>query len=68
MTPEPDSQRVVRRAWRSAQRLGAELDVLWVADHEPSDVEREQLEALRRLASMLGAHLLVETRRRRRAR
>ena len=60
VTPEPDSQRVVRRAWRSAQRLGAELDVLWVSDHEPSDVEREQLEALRRLASLLGAHLLVE--------
>ena len=27
---------MVRRAWRSAQRLGAELDVLWVADHEPN--------------------------------
>jgi two-component system sensor histidine kinase KdpD len=51
---------VVRRAWRSAQRLGAELDVLWVADHEPSDDENEQLEALRRLTSILGAHLLIE--------
>ena len=60
ITPQPRSQRVVRRAWRSAQRLGAELDVLWVADHEPSDDEREQLEALRRLTSVLGAHLLVE--------
>src|SRR3984957_16539577 len=29
VTPDPRSQRVVRRAWRSAQRLGAELDVLW---------------------------------------
>ena len=28
--------------------------------HEPSAAEREQLEALRRLAAMLGAHLLVE--------
>src|SRR6202142_2387785 len=29
---EPDArpQRLVRRAWRSAQRLGAELDLLWV--------------------------------------
>jgi two-component system sensor histidine kinase KdpD len=34
VTPDPDSQRVVRRAWRSAQRLGAELDVLWVTDDE----------------------------------
>ena len=60
ITPDPRSQRIVRRAWRSAQRLGAELDVLWVADHEASDVEREQLDALRRLASVLGAHLLIE--------
>ncbi len=60
VTPEPKSQRIVRRAWRSAQRLGAELDVLWVAGHEPNEQEREQLEALRRLASVLGAHLLVE--------
>jgi two-component system, OmpR family, sensor histidine kinase KdpD len=60
ITPRPASQRVVRRAWRSAQRLGAELDVLWVADHEPSEQEREQLDALRRLSSVLGAHLLVE--------
>jgi two-component system, OmpR family, sensor histidine kinase KdpD len=60
ITPEPKSQRVVRRAWRSAQRLGAELDLLWVADHEPDDTEQEQLEALRRLASVLGAHLLIE--------
>jgi two-component system, OmpR family, sensor histidine kinase KdpD len=60
VTPKPHAQRVVRRAWRSAQRLGAELDVLWVADHQPDDQEREQLEALRRLASVLGAHLIVE--------
>ena len=60
ITPQPHSQRIVRRAWRSAQRLGAELDILWVADHEPSEDERAQLEALRRLASVLGAHLLVE--------
>jgi two-component system sensor histidine kinase KdpD len=58
--PRPESQRVVRRAWRSAQRLGAELDLLWVTDHEPRDGEQEQLEALRRLASVLGAHLLIE--------
>jgi two-component system, OmpR family, sensor histidine kinase KdpD len=60
VTPDPASQRVVRRAWRSAQRLGAELDVLWVTDAEPTDEEREQLAALRRLTSVLGAHLFVE--------
>jgi two-component system sensor histidine kinase KdpD len=61
ITPQPRSQRIVRRAWRSAQRLGAELDLLWVTGHEPSEEEREQLDGLRRLASVLGAHLLVET-------
>jgi two-component system sensor histidine kinase KdpD len=60
VTPRPSSQRVVRRAWRSAQRLGAELDLLWVQDHEPTAEERDQLDALRRLAAVLGAHLLVE--------
>ena len=60
VTPRPESQRIVRRAWRSAQRLGAELDILWVADHEPTELEQEQIAALRRLASVLGAHLVVE--------
>jgi two-component system sensor histidine kinase KdpD len=58
--PSPKSQRLVRRAWRSAQRLQAELDLLWVSTREPSPEEREQLEALRRLATVLGAHLVVE--------
>jgi two-component system sensor histidine kinase KdpD len=61
VTPEPGSQRIVRRAWRSAQRLGAELDVLWVTpEEEAAEAESEQLAALRRLTSVLGAHLLVE--------
>jgi two-component system sensor histidine kinase KdpD len=60
VTPDPRSQRVVRRAWRSAQRLGAELDVLWVTDEEPTVQQRDQLAALRRLTSVLGAHLLIE--------
>jgi two-component system, OmpR family, sensor histidine kinase KdpD len=60
VTPEPQAQRVVRRAWRSAQRLGAELDVLWVARGKPSDEQSEQLDALRRLTSVLGAHMLIE--------
>jgi two-component system, OmpR family, sensor histidine kinase KdpD len=29
--PYPGAQRLIRRAWRSAQRLGAPLDLLWVA-------------------------------------
>jgi two-component system sensor histidine kinase KdpD len=60
ITPRPQSQRVVRRAWRSAQRLGGELDLLWVTDHDPKAAEQEQIDALRRLASVLGAHLLIE--------
>ncbi len=66
ITPTPRSQRVVRRAWRSAQRLGAELDLLVVrppgggAEGRAGQEEREQIEALRRLASVLGAHLLIE--------
>jgi two-component system, OmpR family, sensor histidine kinase KdpD len=59
--PEPGSQRIVRRAWRSAQRLGADLDVLWVTpEEEPTEEEDEQLIALRKLTSVLGAHLLIE--------
>jgi two-component system sensor histidine kinase KdpD len=62
VTPRPESQRLVRRSWRSAQRLGTELDVLWVneAHRPPRGAEAAQLDALRRLASVLGAHLLVE--------
>jgi two-component system sensor histidine kinase KdpD len=58
----PSSQRLLRRAWRSSQRLGAELDILHVA--KPGSMrdgaQREQLDALRRLASALGAHMIVE--------
>ncbi len=61
-TLAPHSERVIRRAWRSAQRLDAELDVLVVRPpgREPSSRDRERLEALRRLVSMLGARLRVE--------
>jgi two-component system, OmpR family, sensor histidine kinase KdpD len=60
VTPQPASQRIVRRAWRSAQRLGADLDILIVLDREPSDGEREQIEAFHRLASLLGARVIME--------
>jgi two-component system, OmpR family, sensor histidine kinase KdpD len=61
-TLAPDSERVVRRAWRSAQRLDAELDVLVVRPpgRPPSSEDRERLEALRRLSAMLGVRLHVE--------
>src|SRR5262245_4130481 len=60
--PQPSSQRLVRRAWRSAQRLGTDLDLLWVKPPgQPVEGETErQVTALRQLASVLGATLLVE--------
>jgi two-component system sensor histidine kinase KdpD len=60
--PSPGSQRLVRRAWRSSQRLGAQLDLLWVAPPgRDADADQErQLAALRHLASVLGASLIVE--------
>jgi two-component system sensor histidine kinase KdpD len=60
--PQASSQRLVRRAWRSAQRLGTDLDLLWVKPPSlviEGEVER-QVTALRRLASVLGATLLIE--------
>ncbi len=61
-TLKPQSERVVRRAWRSAQRLDAELDVLVVRPsvRPPSSEDRRRLEELRRLTAMLGARLRVE--------
>jgi two-component system sensor histidine kinase KdpD len=61
-TLSPSSERVVRRAWRSAQRLDGELDVLVVRPpgRPPSAEDRRQLEELRRLVSMLGARLRVQ--------
>jgi two-component system, OmpR family, sensor histidine kinase KdpD len=60
--PQPKSQRILRRAWRSAQRLSAEIDALWVRHpaREPTPDEVTQLAALRRLASVLGIHFLEE--------
>jgi two-component system, OmpR family, sensor histidine kinase KdpD len=60
--PYPGAQRLVRRAWRSAQRLGADLDLLWI--RPPSkDLNGEQessLKGLQQLASVLGVRLLIE--------
>jgi two-component system sensor histidine kinase KdpD len=62
VTLAPHSERIVRRAWRSAQRLDADLDVLVVRPpaRPPSEQDRKRLEELRRLVSMLGARLRVE--------
>ena len=60
MRPRPEDQRIVRRAWRSAQRLGAPLDVLWVQpSRDLGDEEDRGLRALRRLCALLGAELHV---------
>src|SRR5271155_2379584 len=61
-TLAPHSERIVRRAWRSAQRLDAQLDVLVVRppDRPPSPDDRRRLEELRRLTAMLGARLQVQ--------
>jgi two-component system, OmpR family, sensor histidine kinase KdpD len=60
--PYPGTQRLVRRAWRSAQRLGAELDLLWVRKpgQQLTDENERSLAALRQLASVLGAKLFEE--------
>jgi len=62
VSTSPSSQRLLRRAARSAQRLGAELDLLHVAKPgiAPRGEERERLEEIRALATTMGAHLIVE--------
>ena len=62
LEPGPSGQRLLRRAWRSGQRLGAEIDALWVhpAGESLADRERTALAALRRLAVLLGVHFLEE--------
>jgi two-component system sensor histidine kinase KdpD len=60
--PQPKSQRIMRRAWRSAQRLGTDMDAVWVKPpgRPPTEEEVTQLAALRRLAGILGARFLEE--------
>ena len=60
VTPEPRSQRILRRAFRSGQRLGSEIDVVWVRHpgQQLTQAEEVSLAALRRLASILGAHFM----------
>jgi two-component system sensor histidine kinase KdpD len=58
--PQPKSQRIMRRAWRSAQRLGSEMDAIWMrpSNREPTAEEQAQLAALRQLAGILGAYFI----------
>jgi two-component system sensor histidine kinase KdpD len=60
--PQPKSQRIMRRAFRSAQRLGSEIDAVWVRPpgRSPTTDEATQVAALRRLAGILGIHFLEE--------
>ena len=60
--PTPRAQRLVRRAFRSAQRLGADLDLLWVKKpgYKPTPEEQNQLDGIGRVAAVLGAHVLIE--------
>jgi two-component system, OmpR family, sensor histidine kinase KdpD len=57
--PYAGAQRLVRRAWRSAQRLGADLDLLWVRapGQRLNEDQERSLVALRQLASLLGARM-----------
>ena len=53
--PYPGAQRLVRRAWRSAQRLGAELDLLWVRRTGPAPLRGSGALAGRAAPARLGA-------------
>ena len=60
--PDPSANHIIRRAWTMAERLGGDLDLLWVASPEHTD-DREadrSVDELRRLAAVFGAHLIVE--------
>lgn len=57
VTPEPESQRVLRRAWRMAKRLHGDLYVFHVQtdeDRKLSEDDKRNLDSLKRLAATLG--------------
>jgi two-component system, OmpR family, sensor histidine kinase KdpD len=58
--PDKGSDRMLRRAWRSSQRLNADLDLLYVRPpgNPPRGDERQRLEELRRLGTLLGSPLI----------
>ena len=60
--PDPTANRIIRRAWEMSERLGGELDLLWVAPPGRAD-DREansSVDDLRRLAAVFDAELLLE--------
>ena len=62
--PDPSANRIIRRAWTIAERLGGDLDLLWVTPPERADEPEtiRRIDDLRRLAAVFGAHLIVEIR------
>jgi two-component system sensor histidine kinase KdpD len=54
--PVRGAQRLVRRAWRTARRLGGDLDVVALVPRRAGDDTGLQRELLRDLAVNLGAH------------
>ena len=61
--PDPSANRIIRRAWTIAERLGGELDLLWVASpgHAGDPEMNRRVAELRRLAAVFGAHMIVES-------
>jgi two-component system sensor histidine kinase KdpD len=61
--PDPSANRIIRRAWTVAERLGGKLDLLWVASPGQADDPEtsRRVDELRRLAAVFGAHMIVET-------
>jgi two-component system sensor histidine kinase KdpD len=66
VTPETDAQRVIRRGWRMAKRINAELFAVFVKEQRgwvrhtltESPEEDERLKALRELCEVLGAEFI----------
>lgn len=59
VTAEAESQRILRRAWRMAKRLHADLYVLHVQteeDRKLTEGAKRNIEALKRLSGTLGGH------------
>ena len=62
VAPGPSAGPVLRRAWAAAQRMNADLDVLWAAPPEPSAdaADQDRLEALGRLVAAYEVGLIVD--------
>jgi len=61
VTPDPWTRSTVYHAYRTAERLHAPLDVLWVRHKRDADTDTdEDGAALERLVSTLGGTLLIE--------